>query len=395
MRFMMGADVNRKTGFTLLEVAIVLLISGILFSIGIMAYDLYSKNQKYAQTWKNMETIRNALAEYQIKTGFFPCPANPALGPADTGYGDASPACNPCPGCVVLGGRDADGKGGTDRVIIGSIPLTTLIRTVYSDNIKQAKLSINDAHDGWGNKIMYAVSENLTPSYTGGVFKPTNGSVDIVDENGQALLAQDYSAHYALISYGQDANGAYSHDGAVVAACNPGQAETPNCALSAQLVSGLISMAPGTTYYDDLVQYVTWTASKMWSYSQESPGTVYNTDLGNVGMGTNTPLNQLDVGGRIQTTNIFTRLFCDANGNNCYDPKKIGGTESTMNCNNNRMAVKQIGVNATGVNGSLNPSESSVGCQRPFPSAAALNKQCATGYMYGYTTKNGGEPLCN
>ncbi len=381
---------TKENGFTLIEVAIILLISGILLASGIMAYDLYSKNQRYAKTWENMELIRNALAEYQIKTGNYPCPADPTKGPQDTNYGVAN--CTPCAGCVVTSNRDADGVGGNDSIIIGSVPLTTLITTVYSDGATQAKISINEIHDGWNNKIMYAVSESLAKD----TFKPNYGVIDMVDENNQPLLDTPSTAHYVLISYGEDGVGAYGRNGGPRNACTAGEVQTRNCTLGNQFVSGLLSLAAGAGHYDDLVQFVTWSMSKMWSYSPNNPGTIYNTNLGFVGMGTDAPAVQLDIGGRIRATNLYTRLFCDDKGENCYDPEKIGGTDITMDCDDDSMAVKQIGVRASGSNATLKPLQPSVGCEKPFPSAAALNKKCpiAGQYMYGYTTRNGGEPLC-
>ncbi|QBG48165.1 prepilin-type N-terminal cleavage/methylation domain-containing protein [Verrucomicrobia bacterium S94] len=66
-----------KCGFTLLELLVVLLIIGILISLGAGGYALARRSAKEGQAKADIELFRNALEEYRVEYGRYP----PAVGP--------------------------------------------------------------------------------------------------------------------------------------------------------------------------------------------------------------------------------------------------------------------------------------------------------------------------
>lgn len=64
-------------GFTLLELLVVLLIIGILISLGAGGYSLARRSAKEGQAKADIELLRNALEEYRVEYGSYP----PAVGP--------------------------------------------------------------------------------------------------------------------------------------------------------------------------------------------------------------------------------------------------------------------------------------------------------------------------
>jgi prepilin-type N-terminal cleavage/methylation domain-containing protein len=392
---------RRPTGqsaFTLVELAIVITIIGLLLGPLLTLYSNQIESRKIRQTWENLETIRQALAEYQFATGHYPCPAGPALTVSDINHGQA--VCLPATvnpgGCDTISGecrtqsygdptngippRDYDKDGKPDTILTGSIPLAELIKT----NTK-TRLSVAQTVDGWGNLITYAVTESMTntdPSK----FHPSQGVIRVVDEHNQNILDPVDSAHYVLLSLGQDGNGAYSQGGGAGKPCAINQVQSANCLKpydnSSTYVSGLISKSPGLSYNDDLVRYETWTTSTLWASSGQTVNAVYNTNASNVGIGTQDPKNKLDINGDFRSTRLDTNQFCDASGSNCYGPEKIGGDDDDMKC------APGTAVNAIGRRTGVNSHDVGSECATPF--APVITTSCPAGsFMSGYSNKTG------
>ncbi len=399
---------NRHQGFTLVELCIVMLVVGIVLVIGVMSYDMYKTKKRYDQTWENMDKARESLMAYQATQGFYPCPAGTDRAKGDADYGIAYCPTIPVGTCdkgvcrvlsaridtdgdgVADSDRDADGNG-RDIILIGTLPVTTIMQDVIAGTdtsaVGKAKLPAAFVEDGWGNRIVYAVSENLIDSG----FRSDFGSIDVLDENNRSVLgANPGTAQYVLLSYGEDMAGAISGEGQPVAPCAPGLAETPNCQRTGTFVSGILSKGNNAAYYDDMLKFVSWTATNMWSYSQISPGSVFNTNNGKVGVGLNTPVQELDISGGLRATNVYVKELCDAQGENCYEPEKIGGQDPAMDCGDSNLAIKRIGTNVTGNNTTMVAGQPSVGCDTVFPSPAAINSTCAPPqFVIGYRNDTG------
>lgn len=113
---------HHNAGFSLVELAIVMLVSGILIAGAAKSYIIYQGGEKYKQTLETMDTIEAAFNEFVARQARYPCPAPLTAGPGDADFGKED-----CAGAISTTGRDADGDGVADTILIGTIPFETLV----------------------------------------------------------------------------------------------------------------------------------------------------------------------------------------------------------------------------------------------------------------------------
>src|SRR4051812_35690135 len=94
---MPGLKFLAQRGFSLVEIAIVLVVVGLLVSGGLLGLAPVLAGNKISQTNAQMDRIEQALVLYVIQNGCLPCPASPTVmdGLArDSGTGPYSTGCN-------------------------------------------------------------------------------------------------------------------------------------------------------------------------------------------------------------------------------------------------------------------------------------------------------------
>jgi len=87
-------------GFSLVELAIVLLITGILMSAGLSLLTVKRDAAQWETTKRNQDSIKQALINYLGKNQRLPCPANPIATPIDGKEDRTTPPCNRYSGIV-------------------------------------------------------------------------------------------------------------------------------------------------------------------------------------------------------------------------------------------------------------------------------------------------------
>lgn len=126
---------NNK-GFTLLELSIVMLITGFL-TVGFLGTSRTVLDvSKQNDTKNKLKNIENAINGYIIKYGKLPCPAGIKLSIYDSEYGKEI-----CVENATKGVRNLN----TGDIIVGSLPIDAL------------NLESKFSYDGWKNKFVYAV----------------------------------------------------------------------------------------------------------------------------------------------------------------------------------------------------------------------------------------------
>jgi len=325
-----------KQGFTIIELALVLLIVGVVM-VGILAaYKPYIERQFLNQQEKRMDLVQVALADYitddpndpaDPAEKRLPCPAPMNAAPTDPNFGMEqciSGAAGSCSNGVCL----RDGTGG-QLVMVGAIPTKTL------------NIASNAMMDSLKNRMTYAVSKDLTlansmPNLT------MSGAVEIVEDSGVVTT----TAPFALISHGKNKLGATTHDGVTGANCSTSeQGDGENCDDDTVFRSSSTgeTNTDGIGDYDDFIRFNFQTSNTVLSgrcpAGQMMVG--YDPNAGpiceNTGMGT-CPDEQIMTGstpeGPICKTMTEAGLVEDFSSSNnavsaeCVDPSNPSPTSS-------------------------------------------------------------------
>ncbi len=147
---------NKKTqsGFTLLEMAIVMIIASLILIAMVNTYLKLSDMLKTATTKEHLSIVNDAMSAYASRNFRVPCPANPAgTGPETFGFEKGSFDLVLGDGAVI-DATQCDGANAA-QATEGIIPFQTL------------GIDAEVARDGWGNFLTYQVSPVFTQDMYG------------------------------------------------------------------------------------------------------------------------------------------------------------------------------------------------------------------------------------
>jgi prepilin-type N-terminal cleavage/methylation domain-containing protein len=229
---------SHQRGFSLIELAIAMLIVGLLLSGGLSLLGTQLAQQRVKETQRLLDDAREALTGFAIIHGRLPCPAL-----ATTATGAASAGLEPSPPLA---------SGCTHPA--GVLPWATL-------GVAET--------DAWGHRYTYRVSQEFTrtvaQSQFAGCAPPTaptqtafalcsQGELTLVNTVSGNSLSSTVPA--VIVSHGQNGLGSYTSDGKQLAT------GTDADELNNQLVGGVttsstgfVSKAPSSTF-DDMVVWL-------------------------------------------------------------------------------------------------------------------------------------------
>lgn len=377
-----------QKGLTLIDVAIMLIIIGLLVTPSLYALREYKERQARDLTNNNILEIDNAIRAYFVANDFYPCPANPAINRNDPNpnisatHGVSQVVASPAPNagtCTMLNGSG---------LAEGSVPHTEL------------GLDIEKVFDGWGNKILYAVDPSMASNTTEATPAPPAASVQItINEiplvphpttidlvsnpatgcvNVCANSIAGYAAgaspacqpafvypaltatfqqtatnvQYTLLSHGEDGRGAFTENGVAIpsTACDgTNGADDENCDndnvyQTRQCINADTSTA---ARYDDFmvasaIDKTTNPTAMMSQSDNNADGIAVGVTF--VGIRNSDPRRALDVIGNIKVSDIdgiagdnkdgAARAddYCDITGSDCFDSELIGGSVLITPC---------------------------------------------------------------
>ncbi|HSQ97708.1 MAG TPA: prepilin-type N-terminal cleavage/methylation domain-containing protein [Rickettsiales bacterium] len=182
---------NKKySGFTLLELSIVLAIVAILLTLSFNSAKYFLEQNHIKATHVKLNAIQNALEVYLIQNNALPCPAGLALS-----TGEALSSCTSA--------SSTNGLFVTDGVARGGVPY------------KDLNLTSDIALDSWNDKITYSVSIAALSDFRSmldnfdGIYIFDN----IYDNSDSERITNE--AVYSINSHGKNKLGAYYKDGTV------------------------------------------------------------------------------------------------------------------------------------------------------------------------------------
>jgi len=184
---------RRCRGFTLVEMAIVLLIMGLLLGGGLTVLSAQIEQQRINDTQRQLEQAREALIGFALANGRLPCPASATI-PAGVALAGQEPTPVLAAGCANAA---------------GVLPWATL--------------GVSET-DAWGRRFTYRVTPQFArtipqAAFTGATCPPpappalaafalcSQGDMTIVSTSGGATLSANVPA--VLVSHGR--NGGLQH----------------------------------------------------------------------------------------------------------------------------------------------------------------------------------------
>lgn len=220
-------------GFTLVEMAMVLMIVGLLLGGLIIPLSAQMEQRRATETQKSLEEIREALVGYAVINGQLPCPADPTIPTGGANAGTPRAGTPPCTGANST----------------GVVPWVTL--------------GVSET-DAWGNRFTY----RITPDFADAIAAPTYGcapttppanasfalcspgTLNVLDAAGGANVALNVPA--VVISHGKNSGGAYTQTGTQVpASANADEQENSD----GDVDTNYVSHTP-TGGFDDQVTWV-------------------------------------------------------------------------------------------------------------------------------------------
>lgn len=154
-----------NTGFTLVEMAIVLLIVGLLLGGGLMVLGAQTEAQRFKETQRQLDEARDALLGFAVANGRLPCPASAASNGVESFCTNPGGACGAATTVVQTHGRCSNPYNGFLPGATLGLPGTTNGFVI----------------DGWmhnpANRLRYAVYSTLGTAggAIGGVVHPFTG----------------------------------------------------------------------------------------------------------------------------------------------------------------------------------------------------------------------------
>lgn len=333
---------NDERGFSLVEMALVMIISGFMFAVVAAAYNAQLKNNEQELVFENARELEGALFEFVSNARRYPCPADPTLGPGDANYGREN--CGPAFGSVqrITVPWDSNNDLVNDTILIGSFPFETVMPMLFGSD-----MSATNTIDPWGSKYTYAVTEVLTSALT---YNDFWGTINIIDEFGNDILDVPNTVHAVLVSHGKNRRSGYALNGTQIdpfPILPPGPPPPPGMVAVSEVenanndgifYAGLIRETDDvSTHNDDFVLYVMNRSLDLWpiigSNGMENPTFfVTNSNPGSVGIGIQNPVERLEVAGDIMAGGIRANQICDTTGNNCMPVSRLAGEDAEMQC---------------------------------------------------------------
>lgn len=331
-----SVTMQKSEGFTLIEMAIVIMITGLLIAGAASAYTLYIKDKRIQETRSNTTSVVNAISEFRTLYGRYPCPASLSATPDNALYGKED--------CGLLGitpGTCANGACTEEAANYRNISyksggaMVTGRPLVTSGFVPFRELNLPEkrAYDGYGGRLRYVVTDHLTKSNS---FDPDTGGIEILSATGNnqsnSVLDPPSSADFVVISHGEDMVGAYTRDG-VQLPCPNGTFEFDNCNEGkTKAIYRLARSSKGNSNqdFDDRLLYFAKGDIPLWQMPEGGDNTdVIMKPTGDIGISfdsSQTVNSEAQANGTIRARDsLMANNFCLADGTDCFPPSLISG----------------------------------------------------------------------
>lgn len=316
----------RKNGYTLIEFAVILIIMGVLAVPAAALYANYTKSQRLEQTDRSITRAKSALGGFRALYGRYPCPASATAvrGDPDYGYED----CSGVAPAIITANSNNPALAATPEILIGALPFRAL------------NMDERDAHDGRGNRLSYAVTSILTNDAS---FTMGGGGISIIDQNNNTIISPEHTAHFIVISHGENGLGARTRAGVISGICPAAALEGENCNNTETFRS-----AQQQVGFDDKVAYATRLALSEWQLATANLTDIHLRTLDSLALGISptasltgaatAEIREIGAGDAVviaRDGSVQAAQLCDDSGTLCFPSHLIGGDVAIglgMNC---------------------------------------------------------------
>jgi prepilin-type N-terminal cleavage/methylation domain-containing protein len=332
----------QERGFTLIEVALGLVIIGLIIAGSLNGFKVYSARKAIVENQEIQTKIVRALYNFMKQNGRLPCPADISLTSGMAGFGmETYNAGTGVCGAAGLVERTPPPIGATpvvpatDNVLIGAVPVSTLNIPFYL------------AIDGYNSKLRYAVVRSAAEG--------TNLNNPQISIRNQPAGPNVSASNFVIVSHGHDRKGAVRSNGTPSGIpCGVTALDSANCDLADTIFverphssMGLFGTAQ---HFDDTLSHIiTNTENSLWIVTPDANTgiKVTNRNTGAVvigdptGMQTPEPDTRLRIVGQTGMDALATPLTPPAGSVETF-------TIDTVNVDGGNMNVNAVG--ATGGN---------------------------------------------
>ncbi len=228
------------SGFSLLELSIVLVVVSIMLGSGIAVFNKYIAQSKVEETEAKMRIVMTAIKKYAIKNNRLPCPADGSDLVTDASFGVGTYSS----GCTTENYASGDTAS-------GMVPVTTL--GIYPSL----------AVDAWGNRFTYILSDQDTAAPNG--VETYGGTYLSVRNNSSNAASAISDVVVLLISHGANGYGAWNGRG--------GSRKDPTGGINREdqnadsTLAGPFITSATTRGYDDITYF--------WTFYQIDPDSTF------------------------------------------------------------------------------------------------------------------------
>ena len=218
---------RRHSGFTLLELSIVLIVISLIVAMGLSIGKGVIESTTRTSTNRKLDQLEKTLMDFRTANNRLPCPTDATLLESDVNYGVESVNGGAC-----TTGSTYDATTGIRTVAANPGPTANYLDKKHNVAegavpFKTLNLPKEFMYDGWGRKFAYAVNYNATsPLAMLGQTLNESCQITINDASGNPRSS---GAIYTLLSYGEDGHGGYLKSGVRNNAGSTNTDELTNC----------------------------------------------------------------------------------------------------------------------------------------------------------------------
>lgn len=258
---------NNEYGFSLIELAIVMVMIGLVMAPAISIYHTQRITADWDGTEANVDNSVDELGRFRSVHGRYPCPASRTAIPGDLNYGHEDCTVHPFGTCVGGTCTFTSNVAG-QQVLVGAVPFKTL-------NLQESV-----SFDRYMNRLDYGVTLELTVSAT---FDLAGGGISIIDKSPTptSIIDPPDRAHFIILSHGHNQYGGTTKAGVSSAACSGGSLfEQENCDINATFLSGDIEED-----FDDRLGFFSGISLSEWQTSEADLDEIHLKNATNLAIG--------------------------------------------------------------------------------------------------------------